>query len=290
MRFDDRVTGKLSAYAPQARVIHIDIDPAEISKNVKAVQGIHSDVRSFLEKLLASRELKFQPRHDWWLKIAAFRKELTPLQEAELKKGSGSEGKLLMKTCVRALSDISKGNIMVVTDVGLHQMITARFFNYCKTNSFYTSGGAGTMGAGLPMAIGVQLVNPQEQVWCICGDGGFQMNIQELGTIMQYQLPIKIMLLNNSNLGMVRQWQTLFFNRRYAATPMQNPDYSWIAKAYGIAYDRITKVTEVAPALKKASKIPGAQLLEFVCDPGEIILPMVPNGKSFAEMILEVAA
>ena len=286
MRFDDRVTGKISEYAPNAKIIHIDIDKSEIGKNMRTDLGIHAEVNSTLKMLLASPDLKFQKRVEWFDQIKEFKKEVKSEVEAELKNGKGIEGKLLMRRIVSDLSKVTKGQDMIVTDVGVHQMITARYYNYQKNNSFYTSGGAGTMGAGLPMSIGVKLVNPDETIWCVSGDGGIQMNIQELGTIMEYKLDIKIIILNNQFLGMVRQWQTFFFDGRYIGTPMLNPDYSKIAEAYNIAYQKVEKVNDIETALKTAKKHKGSIITEFICDPSEVILPMVPNGSSFKDMIV----
>jgi acetolactate synthase-1/2/3 large subunit len=167
-------------------------------------------------------------------------------------------------------------------------MIAARFYNFQTVNSWFTSGGAGTMGCALPMAVGVKLARPEEQVWAIMGDGGFQMNIQELGAVMEHEVDIKILLMNNGYLGMVRQWQTLFYDGRYAGTPMKNPDFGAIAGAYGIPYRQVRTLEDVAPALDAAAAHKGAYLVEFLCDPSEIVLPMVPAGGGIADMILSV--
>jgi acetolactate synthase I/II/III large subunit len=165
-------------------------------------------------------------------------------------------------------------------------MIAARFYNFQTVNSWFTSGGAGTMGCSLPMAVGVKLARPDEQVWSISGDGGFQMNIQELGAIMEHDVDIKILLMNNGYLGMVRQWQTLFYDGRYAGTPMKNPDFGAIAGAYGIPYQQVTSPDQIEPALQTAASHKGAYLVEFICDPSEVVLPMVPAGGGIADMIV----
>ena len=286
MRFDDRVTGKLSEYAANADVIHVEIDPSEIDKNVATSVAINADVFRTLRVMLDDPMLTHKPRRRWFEKIAAHRKVMSKELQAEIDNGVGDTGKLLMKTIVSHLSLATKGQDIIVPDVGQHQMMAARFYNYQTENSWFTSGGAGTMGISLPMSIGVKLSRPDERVWSISGDGGFQMNMQELGTIMEHQIDIKMILLNNGYLGMVRQWQTLFFDGRYSGTPMLNPDYGLIAKAYGIPYLKVKKVKDIMPALQKAIEQKGPILLEFVCDPTEVILPMIPSEGGFNDMIV----
>ncbi len=286
MRFDDRVTGKLSEYAANADVIHVEIDPSEIDKNVATSVAINADVYRTLRVMLDDPMLTYKPRRRWFEKIAAHRKVMRKELQAEIDNGVGDTGKLLMKTIVSHLSLATKGQDIIVPDVGQHQMMAARFYNYQTENSWFTSGGAGTMGISLPMSIGVKLSRPDERVWSISGDGGFQMNMQELGTIMEHQIDIKMILLNNGYLGMVRQWQTLFFDGRYSGTPMLNPDYGLIAKAYGIPYLKVKKVKDIMPALQKAIEQKGPILLEFVCDPTEVILPMIPSEGGFNDMIV----
>ncbi|MDX2494478.1 MAG: biosynthetic-type acetolactate synthase large subunit [Desulfuromusa sp.] len=287
MRFDDRVTGKLSEYAQNADVIHVEIDPSEIDKNVKTSVAINADVYRTLHVLLGDPMLTFQPRRRWWDKIAVFRKVMADDLKMEIEKGLGDDNKLLMKSIIHQLSELTEGRDLIVPDVGQHQMMAARFYNYQTNNSWFASGGAGTMGCSLPMAIGVKLARPEEQVWSISGDGGFQMNAQELGTIMEQQIDLKIIILNNGHLGMVRQWQTFFFDGRYAGTPMQSPDFGLLAKAYGIPHRKVEKLKDVAPALQEAINHRGAIVLEFVCDPSEVILPMVPSGGGFDTMIIQ---
>jgi len=286
MRFDDRVTGKLAEYARDADVIHVEIDPSEIDKNVMTSVAVNADVAQALNILLEEPELTSKPRRSWYNRIAEYRSEIASEIQEEIENGVGSEGQLLMKTIVSRLSDLTGGQDIIVSDVGQHQMMAARFYNFQTFNSWFTSGGAGTMGVALPMAVGVRLARPDERIWVICGDGGFQMNIQELGTIMAYNIDIKILLFNNGYLGMVRQWQTLFFEGRYAGTPIQNPDFEHIAKAYGILYQKVTETEQIDQAIQTASGHTGAYLLEFVCDPNEVILPMIPSGGGFGEMIV----
>lgn len=287
MRFDDRVTGKLNEYAQNADVIHVEIDPSEINKNVPTSVAINADVYRTLHVLLGDPMLTFKPRKRWFEKINSYRLLMAEDLQQEIEGSVGDGGKLLMKSIVHQLSELTKGKDLIVPDVGQHQMMAARFYNYQTENSWFASGGAGTMGASLPLAIGVKLARPTERVWSISGDGGFQMNIQELGTIMEQQVDVKILILNNGYLGMVRQWQTLFYDGRYAGTPMQSPDFGSIAQGYGIPYLKIETAEEIVPALQKAIDHQGAIILEFICDPSEVILPMIPAGGGFEDMIIK---
>jgi acetolactate synthase-1/2/3 large subunit len=288
MRFDDRVTGNLSDFAREAKVIHVEIDPSEIDKNVKTSVFLNADVAQVLNLLGRDPALVSRPRGRWFDQIDGFRLEIADQIKKEVDAGIGREGQLLVKTIVSRLSDLTGGKDLIVGDVGQHQMILARFYNFQTVNSWFTSGGAGTMGCSLPMAIGVKLARPDERVWSVSGDGGFQMNIQELGTIMEHEIDVKIILMNNGYLGMVRQWQTLFYDGRYAGTPMKNPDYGAIAGAYGIPYLKVSSLDQVDDAIQRAADHKGAFMLEFLCDPSEIILPMVPAGGGYKEMIVSV--
>ncbi|MFN2353391.1 MAG: biosynthetic-type acetolactate synthase large subunit [Desulfopila sp.] len=287
MRFDDRVTGKLNEYARDADVIHVEIDPSEIEKNVATTVAINADVYRVLHVLNGEPMLTCKPRRRWFDKINESRRAMADDLRREIESGVGDSGRLLMKSIIHQLSELTGGMDLIVPDVGQHQMMAARFYNYQTENSWFSSGGAGTMGASLPMAVGVKLARPHERVWSICGDGGFQMNIQELGTVMEQQIDLKIILLNNGYLGMVRQWQTLFFDGRYAGTPMQSPDFGLIAQAYGIEYIKVETMDQVKPALLKAMEHNGAILVECLCDPGEVILPMIPGGGGFGDMIIK---
>jgi acetolactate synthase-1/2/3 large subunit len=286
MRFDDRVTGKLNEYAKNADVIHVEIDPSELDKNVATTVPINADVGRTLHVMLHDPELVSKPRRRWLKEIETNRQETVAEIEAEIAAGVGDGGKLLMKTIIRRLSDITEGKDIIVPDVGQHQMMSARYYNFQTNNSWFTSGGAGTMGCSLPMAIGAKLARPDERVWSISGDGGFQMNIQELCTIMEHDTDVKIMILNNGYLGMVRQWQTLFFDGRYAGTPMISPNYEFIAKAYNLPYQKVTELDQIDAAIRTAIDHNGAYILEFICDPSEVILPMIPSGGGFADMIV----
>jgi acetolactate synthase-1/2/3 large subunit len=288
MRFDDRVTGNLKDFALNTAVIHVEIDPSEIDKNVKTNLALNADVAQVLNLLDRNPALVSRPRRRWFAQIETFRQEIADRIQAEIESGIGREGQLLAKTIVDRLSKLTGGKDIVVGDVGQHQMMLARFYNFQTVNSWFTSGGAGTMGCSLPMAIGIKLARPDERVWSVSGDGGFQMNIQELGTIMEHDIDVKIVLMNNGYLGMVRQWQTLFYDGRYAGTPMKNPDYGAIADAYGIPYRKVSELQEVDDAIQTAVDHKGAFMLEFCCDPSEIILPMVPAGGGIADMIVSI--
>jgi acetolactate synthase-1/2/3 large subunit len=286
MRFDDRVTGKLNEYAKNADVIHVEIDPSELDKNVATTVAINADVYRTLHVMLHDPELVSKPRRRWLKEIEVNRQVTAAGIADEMASGVGDNGKLLMKKIVSRLSVITEGKDIVVPDVGQHQMMAARFYNFQTNNSWFTSGGAGTMGCSLPMAIGAKLARPDERVWSISGDGGFQMNIQELCTVMEHDIDVKIIILNNGYLGMVRQWQTLFFDGRYAGTPMISPNYELIAKAYDIPYQKVTELDQIDEAIRTAAENKGAYLLEFVCDPSEVILPMIPSGGGFGDMIV----
>ncbi|MBN2101199.1 biosynthetic-type acetolactate synthase large subunit [Candidatus Dojkabacteria bacterium] len=283
MRFDDRVTAKLSEYARNAQTIHVEIDASEIRKIVKTNIPINDDVKTAIKKFLSGA--KRLPRKEWFSEIERNKQTWTKFISKQIRKGTGPNGRLLMKTVISRLSEITKGQDNIVADVGQNQMMSARFYNYQRFNTHFSSGGLGTMGFSLPTAIGVKIARPKERVWAICGDGGLQMNIQELGTILEHKLDIDIILLNNGVLGMVRQWQSLFFGKRYAETDLTNPDFMKIAEAYGMPSRRVEKVTEIDSAIRWAMENKGPTLTEFVCDKDELIMPMIPAGATFEEMI-----
>ncbi len=288
MRFDDRVTGDLKKFGANADVIHVEIDPSEINKNVKTSIAINADASRALKLLAKDPEINSKPRRLWFEQLDIYRAEIDDEVEMEIEKGVGQEGQLLMKTIARRLSDMTEGKDIIVSDVGQHQMILARFYNFQTTNSWFNSGGAGTMGCALPMSVGVKLARPEERVWVVCGDGGFQMNIQELGSIMEHEIDVKILLFNNGYLGMVRQWQTMFYNGRFAGTPLKNPDFGVIAGAYSIPYQKVETPDQIVAALETAAAHKGAYMVEFLCDPSEIVLPMVPSGGGIADMIVSL--
>ena len=282
MRFDDRVTGNVSRYAKQARVIHIDIDKAELNKIVKAEVAVHADAK---EALTLLTELVDEKTYPLWLQ--QFR-DLEAVERNEVVNEAihPTGYQLKMAEVVNMLSEKTDGKAIVVTDVGQHQMITSRYYKYNGKRNNVTSGGLGTMGFGLPAAIGAKLGNTAQTVVAIIGDGGFQMTIQELGTILQSKVDVKILILNNNFLGMVRQWQQLFFDRRYSFTEIVNPDFTAIAKGYSIEAVKITERKDVSQALDDMLNSTGAYLLEVVVEQEENVFPMVETGASVSEIRL----
>ena len=276
VRFDDRVTGRVDKFAPKATIIHIDIDPAEINKNIKVDIPIVGDAKNILNKLIPF--IKTEERTEWLNTIQEWKKEF-PLSY------NHGESNIKPQFILEKLNEIVKKNSIIVTDVGQHQMWAAQYLTFLKPRSFISSGGLGTMGFGLPASIGAQLGNPDLPVICISGDGGFQMNIQELATISNNNLPIKIIIFNNGTLGMVRQWQELFFNERYSHTLIHNHDFVKIAQAYDIKAIKINQKKDVEKAIKEALNFPGPMLLDFAIPQDENVFPMVPEGASLEEML-----
>ncbi len=283
MRFDDRVTGNLATYAKQAKVIHFDIDPAEVNKNVKVDVAVLGDCKHTLASVT---ELLKKNTHTEW--IDSF-KEYEKVEEEKVIRPElhPATDSLSMGEVARAVSDATHHEAVLVTDVGQNQMISARYFKYAKDRSIITSGGLGTMGFGLPAAIGATFGAPERTVCAFMGDGGLQMNIQELGTIMERKAPVKIICLNNNFLGNVRQWQAMFFNRRYSFTPMLNPDYMKIASAYDIPSKRVFTREELKEAIKEMLATDGPFLLEACVVEEGNVLPMTPPGGSVNQMLLE---
>ena len=282
MRFDDRVTGDVSRYAKQAKVIHVDIDKAEINKIVHADAAVNADAK---EALTLMTNLVNEKVHEAW--IQQFRKlEQEEHQEVIIHAINPKSAELKMSEVVNLISETTKGNAIVVTDVGQHQMITSRYFKYQSPKTNITSGGLGTMGFALPAAIGAKLGAPEKEVIAIIGDGGFQMTIQELGTILQCGAAVKIVILNNNFLGMVRQWQQLFFDKRYSFTDIKNPNFLKIAEGYGIKGHKITDREELQEGLKTLLNNKESYLLEVIVEQEENVFPMVPTGASVSEIIL----
>jgi acetolactate synthase-1/2/3 large subunit len=283
MRFDDRVTGDLQKYARQARIIHLDIDAAEINKNVKADIPVLGDAKMTLAALTHRIEVN---RHTAWRAEfqSPWETERNTVVEREIHPSSGP---LKMGEVVHAVSEATQHKAILVTDVGQNQMMAARYFRFTESRSIVTSGGLGTMGFGLPAAIGASFGAPERTVCLFVGDGGLQMTIQELGTILQNQCAVKIILLNNSYLGMVRQWQELFYEKRYSETAMQNPDFVQIAAAYGIAARRIDQRSQLNEAVRTMLETPGPYLLEACVDPCGLVYPMVPAGAGITTVLLE---
>jgi acetolactate synthase-1/2/3 large subunit len=283
MRFDDRVTGNLATYAKQAKVIHFDIDPSEINKNVKVDVAVLGNCKKTLAMVTA---LLNKQKHTEWLD--SFKQYEEQENEKVIQpEVYPKEGAINMGEVVRAVSEASNNEAILVTDVGQNQMMAARYFKYTRERSIITSGGLGTMGFGLPAAIGATFGRPDRTVCVFMGDGGLQMNLQELGTIMEQQATVKIILLNNNYLGNVRQWQAMFFNRRYSFTPMMNPDYMTIASAYGIKSRRVIERADLAGAIKEMLESEGAFLLEVCVVEEGNVMPMTPPGSSVNQMLLE---
>jgi len=282
MRFDDRVTGRLDKYAKQAQIIHLDIDPAEIDKNVQTTVPVWGNCKETLPLLTQLLETKTHPE---WMNEFEIRKEkeTSTLITKEL---NPTEGGLTMGEVMNVLNELTDGNAIIVTDVGQHQMVACRYTKQNISRSNVTSGGLGTMGFALPAAIGAKIGAPERHVVAIMGDGGAQMNIQELGTIMQFKPNVKILILNNSFLGMVRQWQELFHEKRYSFTDIQSPNFVKVANAYGIDGKQISKREELKTSLKEMLDHPSSFLLEVAVLHEDNVFPMVPQGKGVAEIVL----
>jgi len=282
MRFDDRVTGRLERYAPKARKVHVDTDAAELNKIVRADVAILGDVGQFLDEILPLTETVSQ--RPWLAEIERWRGESHSRDILD----RPSNGRLVAPYVIDTLQQETGGQVIVVTDVGQHQMWTALYYELDCPNYLITSGGLGTMGFGLPAAIGAQIAEPDREVWAIVGDGGFQMTMQELGTLVQEDLPVRIALLNNGSLGMVRQWQEMFYGGRYEATPLANPDFVRLVEAYGIPSWRVSDPGDTLAAIGAARSQPGPAFIEFQVaregDDGNVY-PIVPPGAALHEMI-----
>jgi acetolactate synthase-1/2/3 large subunit len=284
-RFDDRVTGKIEAFAPQAKIIHIDIDPTSISKNVRVDLPIVGDCKRILSKILS-----FLEEEDTSLFKAGLDRWHHQIERFKAIHNMKYEQKEIIKPqyVIEKINELTKGDAIISTEVGQNQMWTAQYFSFLKPRTLLTSGGLGTMGYGLPAAMGAQAAFPNKLVIDISGDGSFQMNSQELATVVQYQLPVKVVILNNGYLGMVRQWQEFFYGKRYASSSLEgtSPDFVKLAEAYGAVGFRTNKPEEVVPILKKAFSIAEPVVIDFLVDPEENVYPMVPAGEALNQMRL----
>jgi len=289
VRFDDRVTGKLATFAPHASIIHVDIDPANIGKNVAPTLSIAADAQEVLEQFLSytkqikAAELKksVAAREAWWDKIRAW-------QLSQPLRFSGSQSQIKPQSVIRELHKLTKGEAIITTDVGQHQMWVAQFYPFTRTRQLITSGGLGTMGFGLPAAVGAQLASPDRLVVAVVGDGGFQMTNQELATAVQYNLPVKILIMNNGYLGMVRQWQEMFYDRTYSEVDISvAPDFVKLAEAYGAAGFRATKPDELHDVLSAALNHKGVAVIDIVVSKEENVFPIVPAGANANDMIVQ---
>jgi len=282
MRFDDRVTGDVTRYAKQAQIIHFEIDPAEVNKNIEVNIAVLGDAKDTLKEIIKYVDTN---SHKNWLK------EFSDLYEVEYNKVIDAEINptkkgLTMGEVIKHINEYTKGNAAIVTDVGQHQMVACRYANFKNSKSNITSGGLGTMGFALPAALGAKMAAPHREVVAVIGDGGYQMTIQELGTIFQTKAAVKIVVLNNDFLGMVRQWQQLFFEKRYASTEMVNPDFVKIAEGYYIKAKRVSKRDDLAPAIEEMIKSKEPYFLEVVVEKEANVFPMIPTGSSVSEIRL----
>ena len=274
-RFDDRITGKIDEFASQAQIIHIDIDPTSISKNIKVDIPVVGDAKNILTELI--KHVSHVERKEWFEKIAYWKKKYSSLYDK-------ASNVVKPQYVVEQICEVTKGEAIVTTEVGQNQMWAAQYYTYTNPRSFLSSGGLGTMGFGFPAAIGAQLGCPDKIVIAIAGDGSFQMNIQELSTAVKYNLPVKVAILNNGFLGMVRQWQELFYDKRYAHTLLDgNPDFVQVAKAYGAEGFLVTDKGDVRPTIEKAISINGPVVIDFRVDPEENVFPMIPAGQAVTQ-------
>ncbi|OGG00834.1 acetolactate synthase, large subunit, biosynthetic type [Candidatus Gottesmanbacteria bacterium RBG_16_38_7b] len=280
MRFHDRVTGNVSSYARQAKIIHIDIDPSEIGKNVIPELGIAGDVKVILNSLYP--QLKSRKNPAWLHKFVAWKKE----EEEKVFKKELHSPKFKSAQVINLLSRLTDGKATIVADVGQNQMYAARYYCYKKYNSHFTSGGLGTMGFALPAGLGAKMAQPSREVWIVIGDGGIQMTLQELATAVQEKLDVKIALLNNNYLGMVRQWQELFYQGNYSEVQLKNPDFQKLCDGFGIKSQKVDNKKSAANAIRQARKHQGPYLIEFVVEAEENVFPMIPAGAGIGDMVI----
>jgi len=286
-RFDDRVTGKIATFAPHAKIIHVDVDPTSIKKNVRVDLPLVGMLQDVLPRLTEGLQQKSEELSDVVEATQGWREQISQWREQHPMAYKQTKTTIKPQYVIEKLRELTDDDAIVTTEVGQHQMWTAQFFDFIQPRTFVTSGGLGTMGFGLPAALGAQAAFPDRQVIDISGDGSFQMNSQELATLVQYRLPVKIVILNNNFLGMVRQWQQLFFDKRYSQTCMELPiDFVKLAEAYGATGLRATKPEEVEEMIKKGLETPGPVIMEFKIAREENVLPMVPAGAGLNEMVL----
>jgi acetolactate synthase-1/2/3 large subunit len=286
-RFDDRVTGKIATFAPHAKIIHIDVDPTSIKKNVRVDLPIVGDVKDVLNKMIKQADKAREKTAEFKNALVHWHEEIAGWKAKHPLSYKSSNTAIKPQFVIQKLRELSDEDAIISTDVGQHQMWTAQFFQFNRPRTLLTSGGLGTMGYGLPAAMGAQAAFPKRQVITICGDGGVQMNIQEMATLVQNRLPVKIVILNNNFLGMVRQWQELFFDKRYSQTCMELPiDFVKLAEAYGAKGFSTSKPADVETVIKQGFEHPGPVIMEFKIAREEKVLPMVPAGASLNEMVL----
>lgn len=284
MRFDDRVTGLASGYAPDAKIVHIDIDASEFDKVVASTVAVHADAREALEALTMAVESR--SNEDGWLESFDRCADVEDNMVLETELRRSGDAPMTMGEVVAAISDATGNAAIAVTDVGQNQMMASRYFRFTQPHSFISSGGLGTMGFGLPAAMGAKIGCPDREVICFTGDGGFQMTVQELGTIMEYKIGVKIVVMNNNFLGNVRQWQNLFYHRRFSQTPLLNPDFRMLAAAYGIPALDVRTRAELPAAIETMLRHDGAFLLNVDIDPTDMVFPMTPAGKTVDTIML----
>jgi len=281
MRFSDRVTGDINEYAPNAEIIHVDIDASELGRIITPAVAIHGDAKAVLKQM--NRWMKPAERREWFdFAQQCYRQEYDSIIESDI---HPTKQRLTMGEVVDSVAGKTRSDAIVVTDVGQQQMVAARYSKYVRTRSLITSGGLGTMGYGFPAAIGAKIGCPEREVVLFAGDGGIQMTIQELGTVMEWNVGVKIVILNNSYLGMVRQWQQLFFGRRYSSTHMVNPDFVKLAEAYGIPARRAVTRDELRDAMNEMFARRGAYLLEVCVDEEDNVFPMIPAGHNISDIL-----
>jgi acetolactate synthase-1/2/3 large subunit len=279
MRFDDRVTGNLRNYAPKAKKLHVEIDPAEVNKNVRVDLALVGDLKDVLSRILP--RIEHCERKAWMEQIQGFRGDAAVRDIQNLP----DNGHLYAAHVINDLWRETRGDAIVVTDVGQHQMWEAQYYKHEKPRSLITSGGLGTMGFALPAAIGAKMARPDAEVWVVVGDGGFQMTMPELATVVQEKLDINIAIINNGYLGMVRQWQEFFYEKNYQSTPLLSPDFTKIADAYGMRAMAVTQRAEVVPAVRTARLHNGPMLINFLVEQEDTVYPMVPAGADLGGMI-----